>query len=738
MNTFIEVARYLNILFLTALALALFVQWRTRRDRPSLWAWLTLTVLALGFLARRVLPDDPQAPLLQVADKLMLAVLLLFPYLLYRTTAAFEPRRRWLDVPAAVLTAVVVGWTLLLPASIGSVIEADPRPTWFVVFLVVVVFYWLGLSFTVAGRSWKSRRGSPPIARKRMEMLSVASIVLSLAIVLVAFVSGARPPAVDAGFRVLLLASGPLFFLAFAPPPWLRAIWRRQAEEEFRTAVVDLVAADSRDDIGDRVLAHAEHLMGAQGIGIVDRDGTVVAARNLDPHEDGTSFELDFPFGSLKLRMNPYTPFFGTQEIDLLRSLGAIADLAFQRVDTAEQRREYEQERLKRDKTAADKANRAKTEFLSRMSHELRTPMNAVLGFAQLLELDAVSAEQKEAANEIIKAGRHLLDLITEVLDITAIEAGKLTLSLEPVDAVTVAEECVSLLAPLANREAITLTLDRHDGGISRDHVIADRQRLKQVLLNLIANGIKYNREHGQVRISLNPGGDGRLRMDVADTGNGIDAAKLPQLFTPFDRLGAEGSGVEGTGLGLALAKSLVEAMGGTMSVASEVGKGTTFSVELSRAEVPVESAAEEIISEPEAEDVAPSRLRSKKVLYIEDNLSNITLIERLTDRRPNVEVIPAMQGGIGLILAREQNPELILLDVNLPDIAGLEVLLRLQADPQTAHIPVVMLSADATPGQINRMRDAGARDYLTKPIDVPRFYDVLDTYCAQSPAASL
>lgn len=731
-NTFIEVARYLNILFLSALALVLFVQWRTRRDRPSLWAWLTLAVLALGFSARRVVPDDPQTPLLQLADKLTLVLLLLFPYMLYRTIAAFEGRRRWLDVAALVLTTVVVVWMLLLPGAIEPMIDADPRPAWFVIFIVVVVFYWLTLSFIVAGRSWRSGRGSPPIARKRMEMLSVASIVLSLAIVLVAFVSGERPPAVDVTFRLLLLASGPLFFVAFAPPPWLRAMWRRHAEEEFRTSVVDLVVADNRDDIAERVLAHAEHLVGAQGSAIVDRDGTVVAARNLDPQEDGTSFDLAFTFGSLKLRMNPYTPYFGTQEIDLVRSLGAVADLAFQRIDAAEQRREFEQERLQRDRTAADEANRAKTEFLSRMSHELRTPLNAVLGFAQLLELDAVTAEQKESTSEIIKAGRHLLDLITEVLDITAIEAGKLTLSLEPVDAVAVAEECVSLVAPLASREGIRLSLEAQDHEISRDHVVADRQRLKQVLLNLISNGIKYNREQGQVRISFVPGVDGRLRIDVADTGNGIDAARLPQLFTPFDRLGAEGSSIEGTGLGLALSKSLVEAMGGTISVATEVGKGTTFSVELARTEAPHEAPAETALSEPGAEEVTVG-LPSKKVLYIEDNLSNIRLIERLMSRRPHVELITAMQGGIGLILAREQKPDLILLDVNLPDIAGPDVLSRLQADPQTAAIPVVMLSADATPGQINRLLDAGARDYLTKPLDLPRFYDVVDTYCAQS-----
>lgn len=730
MDTLIQVTRYLNVVFLTGLALVLFAQWRTRKDRPSLWACLTFAVLALGFLARRILPEDPQTASAQFVDKLTVALLLVFPYLLYRTVSALEPRRKWLDVPAAVVAAAVVVSIFALPASIEALLDSDPRPAWFAVFISLVVVYWVGLSFTVAARSWRSSRGLPPVARKRMRMLSVASIVLSLAIVL--GVSGERPPAVDLVFRLLLLMSAPLFFLAFAPPPWLRAVWRRGAEEEFRAAVVDLVAADSSTHIAERVLAHAEHLVAAQGSAIIDGDGTVVAARKLDPRKDDVSFDLGFAFGCMKLKTNPYTPYFGTQEIDLLRSLGAIADLAFQRVDAAKQRREFEQERLESDKAAANEANIAKTEFLSRMSHELRTPLNGVLGFAQLLELDAVTPEQHEATTEIIKAGNHLLDLINEVLDITAIEAGKLTLSLEPVDAVTVAEESVSLLRPLANAEGITVTLDTSHVASSERHVVADRQRLKQVLLNLISNGIKYNREHGHVTISFHPAADGRLRVNVADTGNGIEPAKLSQLFTPFDRLGAEASGIEGTGLGLALAKSLVEAMGGTLSVSSEVGEGTSFAVEVARAEPSPEDKAENLPPGRHAADVRASSSGSRAVLYIEDNLSNIRLIERLTARRPDLDLIPAMQGSIGLILAREQRPDLILLDVNLPDMQGPEVLLRLQADPQTADIPVVMLSADATPGQIDRMRNAGACDYLVKPIDVTRFYAILDRHCGE------
>lgn len=385
-------------------------------------------------------------------------------------------------------------------------------------------------------------------------------------------------------------------------------------------------------------------------------------------------------------------------------------------------------------KEEADRANRAKSEFLSRMSHELRTPMNAVLGFAQLLDMDLENPQQKESTAEIIKAGKHLLELIDEVLDIARIEAGKLRLSLEPVDAVQAVEDCMSLLTPLANGEGVTLSMNRRGPPDRSAYVFADRQRLKQVLLNLISNGIKYNRGAGNVRVSVESTKQGRLKIDVADTGHGIPAARIEKLFAPFERLGAEGSGVQGTGLGLALSKPLVEAMGGTISVVSEVGTGTTFSVELALAQG--HPAKDHTLEEDESrgipmdERTAPSTTRA--ILYIEDNLSNLKLVERLVARRPSIELITAMQGSIGVTLARDHRPDLILLDLNLPDIPGEEVLARLQSDPRTAELPIVVISADATRGQVKRLLDAGARTYLTKPIDVTDFFRIVDDFCSE------
>jgi CheY-like chemotaxis protein len=346
--------------------------------------------------------------------------------------------------------------------------------------------------------------------------------------------------------------------------------------------------------------------------------------------------------------------------------------------------------------------------------------LNAILGFAQLLEMDALPLEQKDNVGQILRAGRHLLALINEVLDVSRIEAGRLQLSLEPVPVHETLQLAIALVQPSSAEAGIALRADVVD---ERLHVLADRQRLHQVLLNLLSNAMKYNRPDGVVTVSCERVALNRLRIHVSDTGRGIAAENLERLFTPFDRLGAEASGVEGTGLGLALSKHLVDAMGGTVHVHSEVGVGSTFSVELPVVAGPV--AADDASAE-----VAPGHDGdglSLKILYIEDNLSNLRLVERVLGRRPGVTLLSAMQGRVGLDLARDHRPDLVLLDRHLPDVSGDEVLHLLRADPRTQDIPVVILSADAIPGQAQRLLDAGARAYLTKPLDVPRLLAVVD-----------
>jgi PAS domain S-box-containing protein len=376
----------------------------------------------------------------------------------------------------------------------------------------------------------------------------------------------------------------------------------------------------------------------------------------------------------------------------------------------------------------AERANQAKSEFLSRMSHELRTPLNAVIGFGQLLELDDMAPRQDEAVEQILKAGRHLLGLINEVLDISRIESGTMTMSLEPVHLGSVVADALSLIRPLA--DAAQVRLIAHPSQCADLHVHADQQRLKQVLINLLSNAVKYNRPGGEVSVQCTELAEGRIEVAVADTGHGMSAEQLKRLFEPFDRLGAEGTNIEGSGLGLSLSKGLVEAMAGAISADSEPGTGTTIRIQMAGAEEPG-AAATVPNSAPAAANGTP-RDAQTLVVYIEDNLSNLKLVEQVLDHLPHVRLIPAMQGKLGIDLIREHHPDLILLDLHLPDLHGRDVLEQLKRDPATAAIPVVVLSADATPAQFERLLAAGAAGYLTKPIDVE---SLLNTVRNSTPA---
>jgi signal transduction histidine kinase/ActR/RegA family two-component response regulator len=369
----------------------------------------------------------------------------------------------------------------------------------------------------------------------------------------------------------------------------------------------------------------------------------------------------------------------------------------------------------------AERAKRAKSEFLSRMSHELRTPLNAVLGFGQLLEMDGLDREQLESVQQILKGGRHLLDLIDEVLDIARIETGRISLSPEPVQLSEALLGAVELVRPIARGRGIQIEVSELDS--TESFVLADRQRLRQVLLNLLSNAVKYNREAGRVVVRTEEAGPEGVRISVTDEGAGIPTEKMDRLFTPFDRLGAEGSGVEGTGLGLALSKRLVEAMAGSLTVQSETGRGSTFSVLLPRASRP-SLQPEEIGLEADAFSAFVGG--GHVVLQIEDNPANLRLVERALKSLTDVKVISAPQGRLGVELAGQHRPDVILLDVNLPDISGLEVLRALRAEPATRDIPVIVISADATRQQITRLLDAGALAYITKPLDVTRFVQIV------------
>ena len=382
---------------------------------------------------------------------------------------------------------------------------------------------------------------------------------------------------------------------------------------------------------------------------------------------------------------------------------------------------------LETAKLVAEKANLAKSDFLSSMSHELRSPLNAILGFAQLMDSDSppASPAQKASIDQILRAGWYLLELINEILDLAVIESGKLSLSVEPVSLTDVLLECQAMIEPLMGKRGVRLALPTLTGS---PIVLADRTRLKQVLINLLSNAIKYNIIGGLVVVDCTTISPSVTRVSVRDTGAGLPAEKLTQLFQPFNRLGQEGSGEEGTGIGLVMSKLLVELMGGTIGVESTVGMGSVFWFELSTAPAEAGQPDPPEVSAPvRTEAPRPLDAAVATVLYIEDNPANMKLVAGLIARRPDLRLLSAMTAKLGMDIARKCQPDVILMDINLPGMNGIQALKLLSNDPITSHIPVVAISANAMIGDIRKGLDAGFFNYLTKPINVQEFLTALD-----------
>jgi PAS domain S-box-containing protein len=498
------------------------------------------------------------------------------------------------------------------------------------------------------------------------------------------------------------------------------------AERMLGYAAADVVDRISPSDIHDpaEVLARAEAL--SQELGVRIAPGFEALAYKAS-REIGDVYELTYI-------CKDGTRFPAIVSITALRDdAGEIIGFLLIGTDNTVRKR-FESE-LNAAMQAAESANRAKSDFLSSMSHELRTPLNAILGFAQLLEsgTPAPTVVQKRNIQQILKAGWYLLELINEVLDLAIIESGRFTLSKEPVSVAEVLAECRAMVEPQARERNIAMSFP---AAFERPcYISADRIRVKQVLINLLVNAIKYNRPNGRVTVEFVQTAARTLRISVRDTGAGLLPEQLAQLFQPFNRLGQAAGIEQGTGIGLVVTKRLVEVMGGSIGVESTVGDGSIFWVELELASAP--QLAPPDAAHPSALRAAHADAPLRTLLYVEDNPANLELVEQLVARRSDLRLLSAADGRLGLEYARASLPAVILMDINLPGMSGTEAMKILRTDPATAHIPIIALSANAVPRDVQQALDAGFFNYITKPIVVAQFMDALDVALAAHPGGS-
>ncbi len=458
--------------------------------------------------------------------------------------------------------------------------------------------------------------------------------------------------------------------------------------------------------------------------------------RHAVPAQEERYLRLDGSVVEVEVTAAPFVDEHGVSSQVIVRDVAErrrAARALQQLADDLERRVSERTAELERARDEAERANRAKSEFLSRMSHELRTPLNAILGFGQLLELDLREPGPRAQVQQILDAGRHLLALINDVLDLARIEAGHLAVSTEVVALQPLVADCLALLQPQARARQIELSAPAAD---DRRQLRADRTRLKQVLLNLLANAVKYNRVGGRVAVLVEDRGE-HWRLCVDDTGPGLDAGQQARLFVPFERLEAADSAIEGTGIGLALSRRLVELMHGRIGVVSERGRGSRFWVELPKAPDLAPAPAPALLPADAGALRDGAGPGQHELLYIEDNPVNLLLVQHIVALRPQWRLLTASLPSQGLILARTRRPRLVLLDIHLPEMDGFAVMRVLREDPATRDIPVVAVSAHAMPADLARGRAAGFADYLTKPLELERMLELLDAQAAVDPAGS-
>ncbi|GAC1343830.1 MAG: hypothetical protein NVSMB29_16890 [Candidatus Dormibacteria bacterium] len=723
------------------------------RDRDRAKGWLALAIGLLGVTALAGQLDTLGAQRHRGLGAVTLVAFAGSGYALLRFRDVVIPLTRFVRWLA---TATVMLSTVFVLAVGRPLAGARTYTSLQLAAILSVVVVWSLCVGEPAVRLWLVSGGRPAVQRARLRSLSVgyAAIVAVLVLSAVGSRGSLResPGPLQLVVQIVALAVAPLLYASFAPPRWLRRVWREREEEGLRRGIEQLLLfSPDRVTLAHRALDWALRLVGGDAGFIADEGATLLSVRGMteedaqamaadpslvDRHRltpvrgEGGRLAIVHPLpletgtGSLVVISGSFSPVFTSDEVDRLGQYAAAITVALDRARLVEAGQRSEEE-LRAARDAAESASRSKSEFLSRMSHELRTPLTAILGFSDLLAMDQLADPQREYVEAILRAGSHLLALINDVLDIARIEEGGISLSVETLDIDEVIDEVLRLTAPLAAARSIELVAPHRE---PEGRVLADHQRVKQILLNLISNAIKYNREGGQVALHSQPMEGGGWRLEVKDTGPGLSAEDQAKLFSPFERLAAATTEIEGTGLGLALSRTMAEAMGGTVGVRSELGRGSTFWVRL-----PAAVAARAVRSQGrKAADPVLTRRRyaqERRVLYVEDTASNLRLVEGIVSRRPSLRMETAQTGEEALRLAGTLLPDLVLLDLHLPDLPGEEVLSRLRAAPPTAEVPVIVLSADATRAQADRLLAAGASDYLTKPIDVPRLLGLLDTH---------
>jgi signal transduction histidine kinase len=552
LSAIVEAVGYVNLALFSVLALAALWLWRKRQSRPAMWAALTFAVIAVVVDAARLLPDEPSGTAEEIGVRALVALLALFPYLLYRFSSSFEPASRRLELAVGLLTTALLVWTFALPDFPS---EGEPRSTGFQVYLAAFVFHWTLLTVVVAGRLWLAGRGQPSVARKRMRLLAAAAVLITLALLL-AVPETADDSAAALATDLLVTVSALAFLIGLTPPTLLRVAWRRPEQERLAEAVSQLMTATTEHEVADRVLPAMAAIFGARAVALVDESGGLVDVHGAEPEafatasERGEAMEVDLPGGSLRVWTTSYAPFFGDEELRLLRSLGALTGLALDRA------RLFAQERKARD--ALERAAELKTQFVALAAHELRAPVASIRGFAETIRSrrDQLSDEQAEKLEETLYAQIcRTSDLVEQLLDLTRLDAEVIAVEPKTVEVRARLEEVVRAAA----------------GGRADDIVIEAAEDLRavidpavldRVVSNLVVNALRYGEAPVTVRAAQT---DRHFRVVVEDRGPGVPPEFVPRLFERFTRSPELHRQKGGSGLGLAIARSYAHAHGGKL-----------------------------------------------------------------------------------------------------------------------------------------------------------------------------